>query len=103
MVIDLADSIDTTLVVIDTGVFALLVDASQGSGTVGINCTFWLTLNIGVSLESWWTCANTSAARRSGQSIGPTRIWVTGIKYFWFWWWRPDTFNKSVSNESWKT
>ena len=83
MVVDFTDGIDATLVVVNTRVLAFLADTCEGAGAVRVNGALWFAFNVWISLESWWTGADTSVSRGSGYGILSTGIWVAGIKYIW--------------------
>ena len=48
----MTDGVDATLVVIDTGILALLADTCEGAHTIAVYCALGLAENIGVTLET---------------------------------------------------
>jgi len=52
-----ADSIDAALVVVHAGILALLSDAGEGVGTVGVDGALRLALHVGVALQPEGTAA----------------------------------------------
>ena len=79
MVSDLTDGVDAALVVIDTGILALLADACEGAHTVAVYSALGLAEDVGVTLESRGTCADASVTTGSGQGVLTTRVGVTGV------------------------
>ena len=79
MVSDLTDGVDAALVVIDTGVLALLADACEGAHAVAVYCALGLAEDVGVTLETRGTAADAEVTTRSGQGVLTTRVGVTGI------------------------
>ena len=94
------DSIYSTLIVVNTGIFALLADTCKSCRTVTINGTLRATFWIWIPLETGWTGALTVGSGWSGNSIYSTWIWVTRIHNHRIRSRRPSTFNQSVSNIS---
>ena len=75
----MTDGVDATLVVIDTGILALLADTCEGAHTVAVYSALGLAEDVGVTLETRGTGADASVTTRSGQSVLTTRVGVTGV------------------------
>ena len=101
VVVDLTNSIDATLVVIDTWVLALLTDTCSVDGTIAVYCTLWLADDEWVTLEARRTGAETPVSRRSRDGILTTRIGVTRVHHNWIWSWWEVTLNQSIANVPW--
>jgi hypothetical protein len=65
-----------------TRVFTFVSDASKIDGTVGIDGTFWLALNIGIALEPWETSARGCSLSVSTFSIDTTGRWTARVNNF---------------------
>ena len=81
VVVDFTDGVDPALIVVNTRIFALLADTCKCSGAVAVYGAFRLALDIGVSLESWRTGADTSVSGGSSDGILATGVGITGLGY----------------------
>ena len=97
---NLADSIDTALVVIHARVLALLLDTSQGPTTVAVHVTFRFTFRVGVSLKTSGAGTLAVVADRSSDGIAAARVGLTRVNNIRNGGWRSNTFNQRVASES---
>lgn len=102
MVVDLTYGIDATLVVVDTGIFAFLVDTCESAGTVTVYCAFWLADDEWVTLQSRGTSAETPATRGAGNGVLATWIGVTWVSGHWLHWWGSVALDQSIANVAWQ-
>jgi hypothetical protein len=72
VIISFAYRIDTTLVVIDARILALLTYACKGSGTVRINGALWFAFLERISLQPRWTSTDASVANGSSDGVEST-------------------------------
>ena len=99
----MTDGVDATLVVIDTGILALLADTCEGAHTIAVYCALGLAEDIGVTLETRGTGADAAVTTGSGQGIlstwvGVTRITDHGVRHR-----GSVTLDQSVANVSRQT
>ena len=65
------------------GVDTLVSDTSQGGGTVGVDGALWLTLNVGVALQSRVTSTGGNLVPVGTLSIDTTGRGTAGINDLW--------------------
>ena len=102
MISDLTDGVDATLVVIDTGILALLADACEGGGAVAVYRAFRLAEDIGVTLETRGAAADASVTAGTGQGVLTTWVGVTGITDHWVRHRGPVTLDQRIADVSWQ-
>ena len=78
-----ADGVDAAMIVVHAGILALLLNAGQRVGAVGIDGAFRLAFHIGIALEAEWAAALTGAAGRAGNGVPPTWVWLAGVDNVW--------------------
>jgi hypothetical protein len=95
--LDLAQSIDPALVVIDAGILALLVDACKSSWAVRVNGALWLALDKWIAHEARRARALAYRARWPGDRILPARVWIARIRDIRLDWRRRSALDQSVA------
>lgn len=80
VVVDFTDGVNPALIVVNTGIFALLADTCKCSGAVAVYGAFRLAVDIGVSLEARRTGADTSVSGGSSDGILATGVGITGLR-----------------------
>ena len=103
MISDLTDGVDATLIVIDTGILALLADTCEGAGTVAVYRAFRLAEDVWVALEARRTAADASVTAGPGQGVLTTGVGVTGVRDHRVRHWGPVTLNQRVADVSGQT
>ena len=68
-----------------TRVNTLVIDTSLVVRALGVDWTFWLTFNVGISKHFWETCAWCCSVALPTHSIDATRGWLAGINNFGCW------------------
>lgn len=96
----MTDGVDATLVVIDTGILALLADACEGAGTVAVYRAFRLAEDVRVTLEAGGTGADASVTAGPGQGVLTTWVGVTGVGDHWVRHRGPVTLDQRVADVS---
>ena len=75
----LADGIDPALIVVHARILALLTQARQRVGTVGVDGALRLALHVGVALQPEGAAALTGAARGARHRVPPARVRLAGV------------------------
>ena len=99
----MTDGVDATLVVIHTGILALLADTCEGAGTVAVYRAFRLAEDVGVTLEAGGTAADASVTTGPGQGVLTTGVGVTGVTDHWVRHRGPVTLDQSIADVSGQT
>ena len=102
MVSNLTQCVDSALVVINAGIFALLADACKSARAILVYRALGSALHKRIALKAGRAGALADFASRSCNCILSARIGVARINRGWIWWRWTNTLNECVALIAWQ-
>ena len=102
MVSNLTQCVDSALVVINAGIFALLADACKSARAILVYRALGSALHKRIALKAGRAGALADFASRSCNCILSAGIWVAWINGSWIWRWWANTLNECIALIAWQ-